>query len=148
MSLFLTFTLRVHPDRIDYVDQVLGECVKKLSGKSKLEDSKATKQVVALLSAPLEKYNDIVTALTLSNYPRVMDHLDSGTNKIMAMVIIKSIMQNNTCISTDDKVEVLFELIKGLIKDLDGTSVDEVHIGSFYRWDLIFNFNIQALEIA
>ncbi|XP_057490055.1 vacuolar protein sorting-associated protein 35B-like [Actinidia eriantha] len=122
----LTFTLRVHPDRIDYVDQVLGECVKKLSGKSKLEDSKATKQVVALLSAPLEKYNDIVTALTLSNYPRVMDHLDSGTNKIMAMVIIKSIMQNNTCISTDDKVEVLFELIKGLIKDLDGTSVDEL----------------------
>ncbi|KAL4558745.1 hypothetical protein LXL04_036947 [Taraxacum kok-saghyz] len=37
----------------------------------------------------------IVTSLTLSNYPRVMDHLDNGTNK----------------------VEVLFELIKGLIKD-------------------------------
>ena len=46
------------------------------------------------------------------------------------------------------QVEVLFELIKGLIKDLDGTSVDEVHIGSFYRWDLIFNFDIQALELA
>ncbi|XP_058220113.1 vacuolar protein sorting-associated protein 35B-like isoform X2 [Rhododendron vialii] len=122
----LTFTLRVHPDRLDYVDQVLGACVKKLSGKAKLEDTKATKQVVALLSAPLEKYNDIVTALTLSNYPRVMDHLDDGTNKVMAMVIIQSIMTNNTCISTADKVEVLFELIKGLIKDLDGTPVDEL----------------------
>ncbi|KAG5542987.1 hypothetical protein RHGRI_015918 [Rhododendron griersonianum] len=122
----LTFTLRVHPDRLDYVDQVLGACVKKLSGKAKLEDTKATKQVVALLSAPLEKYNDIVTALTLSNYPCVMDHLDDGTNKVMAMVIIQSIMTNNTCISTADKVEVLFELIKGLIKDLDGTPVDEL----------------------
>ncbi|KAH7848926.1 hypothetical protein Vadar_010373 [Vaccinium darrowii] len=122
----LTFTLRVHPDRLDYVDQVLGACVKKLSGKAKLEDSKATKQVVALLSAPLEKYSDIVTALTLSNYPRVMDHLDDGTNKVMAMVIIQSIMTNNTCISTADKVEVLFELIKGLIKDLEGTPVDEL----------------------
>ncbi|KAK4276498.1 hypothetical protein QN277_014639 [Acacia crassicarpa] len=121
----LTFTLRVHPDRLDYVDQVLGACVRKLSGKPKLDDNRATKQVVALLSAPLDKYNDIVTALTLSNYPRVMDHLDNETNKVMAMVIIQSIMKNNTCISTADKVEVLFELIKGLIKDLDGTALDE-----------------------
>ena len=66
------------------------------------------KQVVALLSAPLEKYNDIVTALTLSNYPRVMDHLDDGTNKLMAMLIIQSIMKNNSCISTADKVCFLF----------------------------------------
>lgn len=63
--------------------------------------------MVTLLSAPLEKYNDIATALTLSNYPRVMDHLDSSTNKIMAMVIIQSIMKNNTCVSTSDKVQVL-----------------------------------------
>ncbi|XP_040949968.1 vacuolar protein sorting-associated protein 35B isoform X2 [Gossypium hirsutum] len=121
----LTFTLRVHPDRLDYVDQVLGACVKKLSSIPKLEDSRATKQVVALLSAPLEKYNDTVTALKISNYPRVMDHLDNGTNKVMAMVIIESIMKNNTCISTADKVEVLFELIKGLIKDLD-SATDEL----------------------
>ncbi|KAK7280763.1 hypothetical protein RJT34_25830 [Clitoria ternatea] len=122
----LTFTLRVHPDRLDYVDQVLGSCVKKLSGIPKLDDNRATKQVVALLSAPLDKYNNIVTALRLSNYPRVMDHLDNETNKVMAMVIIQSIMKNNTYISTADKVEVLFELIKGLIMDLDGSTVDEV----------------------
>ncbi|XP_071732040.1 vacuolar protein sorting-associated protein 35B isoform X1 [Rutidosis leptorrhynchoides] len=121
----LTFTLRVHPDRLDYVDQVLGSCVKKLSNQPKLEDSRATKQVVALLSAPLEKYSDIVTSLTLSNYPRVMDHLDNGTNKVMAMVIIQSIMTNQACVSSADKVEVLFELIKGLIKDLEGDSEDE-----------------------
>ncbi|CAN1824601.1 Vacuolar protein sorting-associated protein 35B [Linum perenne] len=122
----LTFTLRVHPDRLDYVDQILGACVKKLAGKPRLDDKRATKQIVVLLSAPLEKYNDIVTALTLSNYPRVMDHLDNETNKVMAMVIIQSIMKNSTCISTDDKVEVLFELIKGLITDLDETTADEL----------------------
>ncbi|TYH87564.1 hypothetical protein ES332_D01G125200v1 [Gossypium tomentosum] len=127
----LTFTLRVHPDRLDHVDQVLGACVKKLSNIPKLEDSRAMKQVVALLSAPLEKYNDIVTALTLSNYPRVMDHLDIGTNKLMAMVIIQSIMKNNSCISTADKVEVLFKLIKGLIKDIDGADVDELEEEDF-----------------
>lgn len=121
----LTFTLRIHPDRLDYVDQVLGACVKKLSGK-KLGDSKATKQVVALLTAPLEKYSDIVTALTLSNYPRVMDHLDNETNRVMAMVIIQNIMKNDSCISSAEKVEVLFELIKGLMKDLEGPALDEL----------------------
>ncbi|XP_065856100.1 vacuolar protein sorting-associated protein 35A-like [Euphorbia lathyris] len=120
-SSLLTFTLHVHPDRLDYADQVLGACFKKLSGKGKLEDSKATKQIVALLSAPLEKYNDVVIALKLSNYPRVMEYLDIETNKVMATVIIQSIMKNNTRISTADKVEALFELITGLIKDLDGT---------------------------
>ncbi|RAL47396.1 hypothetical protein DM860_013361 [Cuscuta australis] len=103
-----------------------GACVKKLSGKPKLNDSKATKQIVALLSAPLEKYSDIVTALTLSNYPRVMDHLDAGTNKIMSKIIIENIMKRDTCVSTADKVEVLFELIKGLIKDFDGSSTNEL----------------------
>uniref|UniRef100_A0ACD5X9V1 Uncharacterized protein n=1 Tax=Avena sativa TaxID=4498 RepID=A0ACD5X9V1_AVESA len=122
----LTFTLRVHPDRLDYVDQVLGACVKKLSGKAKLEDSRATKQIVALLSAPLEKYSNIVTALELSNYPRVMDYLDNATTKVMAVVIIQSIMKNTTCISTSDKIEALFDLIKGLIKDMEGAQDDEL----------------------
>ncbi|CAN6314849.1 unnamed protein product [Urochloa humidicola] len=121
----LTFTLRVHPDRLDYVDQVLGACVKKLSGKAKLEDSRATKQIVALLSAPLEKYSNIVTALELSNYPRVMDYLDNATTKVMAVVIIQSIMKNTTCISTSDKIEALFDLIKGLIKDMDDGDQDD-----------------------
>ncbi|KAJ3670146.1 hypothetical protein LUZ60_010470 [Juncus effusus] len=121
----LTFTLRVHPDRLDYVDQVLGACVKKLSGKEKLQDSRATKQIVALLSAPLEKYSNIVTALELSSYPKVMAHLDNATTKVMAVVIIQSIMKNTTCISTSDKVEALFELIKGLIKDMDGAQDDD-----------------------
>ncbi|GMI97987.1 VPS35 homolog A, ZIG suppressor 3 [Hibiscus trionum] len=130
-SSLLTFTLHVHPDRLDYADQVLGACVKKLSGKGKLEENKATKQIVALLSAPLDKYNDIVTALKLSNYPRVLEYLDTETNKVMSTVIIQSIMKNKTRISTADRVEALFELIKGLIKDLDGAVLDEVDEDDF-----------------
>ncbi|KAL6959910.1 Vacuolar protein sorting-associated protein 35A [Sarracenia purpurea var. burkii] len=130
-SSLLTFTLHVHPDRLDYVDRILGACFKQLSGKGKLDDSKATKQIVALLSAPLDKYNDIETALKLTNYPRVMEHLDGGTNKVMASVIIQSIMKNRTSISTADKVEALFELIKGLIKDPDETAHDEIDEDDF-----------------
>ncbi|KAK1423554.1 hypothetical protein QVD17_18858 [Tagetes erecta] len=129
-SSLLTFTLHVHPDRLDYVDQILGACVSKISGKGKLE-GKATKQIVALLSAPLEKYSDIDIALKLSNYPLVMEYLDDSTNKVMSNVIIQSIMKNKTHISTADKVGALFELIKGLIKDLDSDSNDEMDEDDF-----------------
>ncbi|KAG6399859.1 hypothetical protein SASPL_141344 [Salvia splendens] len=158
----LTFTLQVHPDRLDYVDQILltnplsmialaivdnhilfastvlgmicvklqfavaGACVRKLSGGEKLDDSKATKQIVALLSAPLEKYKDIDTALKLSNYPRIMECLSDRTHREMANVIVQNIMKNKTCISTAEKVDALFELIKGLIRDLDGDTHDEM----------------------
>uniref|UniRef100_A0A7N1A2U3 Vacuolar protein sorting-associated protein 35 n=1 Tax=Kalanchoe fedtschenkoi TaxID=63787 RepID=A0A7N1A2U3_KALFE len=103
-----------------------GACVTKLSSKGKLEDGRATKQLVALLSAPLEKYNDIVTVLTLSNYPHVLEYLDNKTSKIMAVVIIQNIMKNYTFISTADRVESLFTLIRGLIKDQERGTHDEV----------------------
>lgn len=81
-----------------------GACVNKLSGREKLDDSKATKQIVALLSAPLEKYKDIDTALKLSNYPRVMEYLNDGTHKEMANVVVQNIMKNKTSISNAEKV--------------------------------------------
>ncbi|KAK9713213.1 hypothetical protein RND81_06G012200 [Saponaria officinalis] len=124
-SSLLTFTLHVHPDRLDYADQVLGSCVSKLSVVGKLDDRDATKQIVKLLSAPLDKYNSVITALKLSNYPRVMEYLDDETNKVMAKIIIQNVMKNETYISTGDKVEALFELIKGLIKDTEGAVNDE-----------------------
>ncbi|CAH2064400.1 unnamed protein product [Thlaspi arvense] len=120
----LKFTLHVHSDRLDYVDQVLGSCVTQLSATGKLCDDKASKQIVAFLSAPLEKYNDAVTILKLTNYPRVMEYLDHETNKAMAIIIIQSILKNNTRIATADEVDALFELIKGLIKDFDGKTDD------------------------
>ncbi|GMH06564.1 hypothetical protein Nepgr_008404 [Nepenthes gracilis] len=125
-SSLLTFSLHVHPDRLDYADQVLGSCVKKLSGVEKVEDSQSTKQIVALLSAPLDKYNNVMTALKLTNYSHVMEYLDYGTNKVMAAIIIRNIMKNNTYIYTGDKVEALLELIAGLIKDADGDCENEV----------------------
>lgn len=78
--------------------------MKKLEGKGKVKDVKATKQLVALLSAPLEKYKDVVTILKLSNYGKVMEHLDYDTNRVMAVVLMQSILANNTLITAPEKV--------------------------------------------
>lgn len=87
-----------------------GSCVKQLSGKGKIDDTRATKELVSLLSAPLEKYNDVVTALKLTNYPLVVEYLDTETKRIMATVIIRSIMKNNTLITTAEKVGIFYAL--------------------------------------
>ncbi|XP_010515537.1 PREDICTED: vacuolar protein sorting-associated protein 35C [Camelina sativa] len=122
----LNFTLHVYSDRLDYVDQVLGSCVTQLAATGKLCDDKAAKQIVAFLSAPLEKYNNVVTILKLTNYPRVMEYLDHETNKAMTIIIVQSVLKNNTHIATADEVDALFELAKGLIKDFDGTIDNEI----------------------
>lgn len=55
-----------------------------------------------------------MTALKLSNYPRVLEYLDTPTNKVMATVIIQSIMKNRTRISTSDKVCAMTILLFGV----------------------------------
>lgn len=95
----------LEPELFSLVLLLQGGCVKKLEGKGKVKDAKATKQLVALLSAPLEKYKDVVTILKLSNYGKVMEHLDYDTNRVMAVVLIQSTLANNTLITAPEKVE-------------------------------------------
>lgn len=140
--------------------------MKKLEGFGKVKDSKATKQIVALLSAPLEKYNDVVTVLKLTNYSKVMEHLDYGTNKAMSGMIIQSIMKNTTLITEAEKVanlnnllklsmlnefansyipqvEALFELLREVIIDSEGIpGIDEVSSFEYDRCQL--HYSIRA----
>eukprot|EP00850_Spirogloea_muscicola_P001972 SM000007S20932 [mRNA] locus=s7:955553:962232:+ [translate_table: standard] len=115
----LTFVLQVHSDRLDYVDHVLGAMVRYLEGRGKVKDVKATKQLMLLLTSPLEKFSDIVTVLLLEHFPRLMDHLDTGTNKIMASVIVQSILKNGTIIQESATVEALLDLLKELVQETD-----------------------------
>lgn len=93
-----------------------------------MKDAKATKQIVALLSAPLEKYKDVVVVLKLGNYAKVMEHLDYDTNRVMAVVLIQSILANNTLITAPDKVCFLLKHRLFLVKNLQGR-------GAYYWFD-------------
>ena len=53
-------------------------------------------------------------ALKLSNYPRVIEYLHIPTTKVMATVIIQSIMKNGKCISTSEKVLYLTCVLSGV----------------------------------
>lgn len=87
-----------------------GLCAKRLEGRGRVRDAKATKQLVLLLSGPLEKYKDVVVILKLSNYARVMEHLDHDNNKSMAVVLIQSVLTNYILITEPDQVRSCPEL--------------------------------------
>jgi hypothetical protein len=119
VKLHCTFTPTLSP--------LQGSCVKILAGQGKIRESKTVKQIVALLSEPLHKYGDVVTVLQLGHYSRVMATLEFETNKVMAVLVIQSILKNGTRISEVATVDALFQLLQELIRDgEDAPPVDQV----------------------
>ncbi|KAK9808922.1 hypothetical protein WJX72_006449 [[Myrmecia] bisecta] len=119
----LGFTGSVYPDRLDSVDQVLAATHAALQSRATSRDARAEKQLVALLSIPLDKF-DVVTVLGLNNYPHVMGLLAPATQKEMAVKIVQVILKNTTRVTSVEKVDMLFDFINPLIVDVEGTQDD------------------------
>ena len=97
-------------------------------------DPRAEKQVVALLSIPLDTY-DAVTVLGLRNYPSVMSLLSPPTYKQMSVTIVQSMLKAGTLVGSEAKVGMLFDFISPLVKDVPGAldhTDDEVSFTMLY----------------
>ena len=79
--------------------------------------------MVSLLSIPLDTY-DAVTVLGLHNYPSVLSLLSPPTGKQMAVAIVQSILKAGTLVGSEAKVDMLFEFIEPLVKDVPGALDD------------------------
>ncbi len=69
--------------------------VQALASRDVAADARAEKQLVALLTIPLESY-DVVTVLGLGRYPALMGLLQLSMRKEMAVKIVQSILKNDT----------------------------------------------------
>ncbi|KAL4440093.1 hypothetical protein ABPG75_003094 [Micractinium tetrahymenae] len=118
-SALLGFSGTVYPDQLDFVDRVLETCHNALQRRGPIGEPKAEKQVVALLSTPLDKY-DVVTVLGLTHYPSVMELLQPRMKREMATKIVQTLLRSSTHVSGVDKVEMLFSFIAPLVRDMDG----------------------------
>eukprot|EP00959_Pyramimonas_sp_CCMP1952_P310702 6502238-Pyramimonas_sp.AAC.1 len=78
------------------------QCADALGKRKESMTTKATKELVALLSSPLEQY-DVVRTLSLQNYPRVMDLLTEDVRKDVAVTIVRTILKNGTVIGDVSK---------------------------------------------
>ncbi|KAF8185072.1 vacuolar protein sorting-associated protein 35 [Mycena galopus ATCC 62051] len=122
-ALFVSLTnlsLSCYPDRLEYVDQVLGfaaDKIKEYSESPDLHAQQTTSNLAALLVAPINSYQSVLTLLAIPNYAPLLTKQLFSTRRSIAHSIISSVLKNETVVETPDDVDGVLELCHVLIKD-------------------------------
>ena len=73
--------------------------------------------MVALLTAPLDAYDDVIKLLELRSYPAVAEVLAVGTRRAMAAEVVRSLIRSGRAISSRAKAERLFSFVALLVEE-------------------------------
>ncbi|KAF9073999.1 vacuolar protein sorting-associated protein 35 [Rhodocollybia butyracea] len=129
-ALFVSLTnlsLSCYPDRLEYVDQVLAyaaEKVKEFSDSSDLHAQQTSANLAALLVAPINSYQSVLTLLAIPNYAPLLSRQLFSTRRSIAHSIISSVLKNETIVETPEDVDGVLELCHVLIKDQSDSAVN------------------------
>ncbi|ESK84665.1 vacuolar protein sorting-associated protein 35 [Moniliophthora roreri MCA 2997] len=118
-------SLSCYPDRLEYVDQVLAytaEKIKEFSENPDLHAQQTTSNLAALLVAPINSYQSVLTLLAIPNYVPLLSKQLFSTRRSIAQSIISSVLKNETIIETPEDVDGVLELCHVLIKDQSDSS--------------------------
>ncbi|KAI0111611.1 vacuolar protein sorting-associated protein 35 [Daldinia grandis] len=113
-------SLNIYPSRLDYVDQILDYAnrkVKEHANSADLHSAPAQQSLLALLQAPLKRYISIFTALSLPTYVPLFHSQTYPTRRAVAGEVARTLLQNQTVISTEAQLENVLEILKVLIKE-------------------------------
>lgn len=112
----VNFATNCYPDRLNYIDNVLGftATVLERAGRDKV-DTKCVKQVVQLLSLPLESLS--LKILELEGYGPLMSYLQLEDRKAVAVNIVKAVVKTKAPLNSLETVDTLFRYIAPLVKD-------------------------------
>jgi len=132
---FLQFTLSLYPDKIHYVDIILGSTVEILqkyfarlsetsSGPvSKKLQNPGAEKVVDLLSCPLKTLS--LRVFEMEHYTSLLSFLSFQTRKQVSLAMVGIVVDDNYALDSVDVVTNLFNVISPLIKDEEDTPADE-----------------------
>ncbi|KAB5577988.1 vacuolar protein sorting-associated protein 35 [Coniochaeta sp. 2T2.1] len=112
--------LNVYPTRLDYVDQILdyanGKTIEH-ANSADLHSQPAQQSLLALLQAPLKRYVSIFTALSLPTYVPLYQSQTYPTRRAVAGEVARTLLKNQTLITTPAQLENVLEVLKVLIKE-------------------------------
>ncbi|KAF4964710.1 hypothetical protein FSARC_7417 [Fusarium sarcochroum] len=112
--------LNIYPDRLDYVDQILAYATTKVReniNNADLHSPPAQQSLLALLQAPLSRYVSTFTALSLPTYVPLFQSQSYPTRRAVAGGVARTLLKNQTKISTTEQLENVLEVLKVLIKE-------------------------------
>jgi vacuolar protein sorting-associated protein 35 len=110
----------IYPERLDYIDQVLTFATQKVGEYQNSADlhSQATQsQILSLLLAPIKTYVSLFTALALPNYIPLLHSQPYPTRRAVAGEVARSLMRNQTYITSVENLESSLEILKVLIRE-------------------------------
>ncbi|KAI5997189.1 vacuolar protein sorting-associated protein 35 [Pisolithus marmoratus] len=126
-ALFVSLTnlsLSCYPDRLEYVDQILGfthEKIKEFSKSPDLHAPQTATNLAALLVAPINSYQSVLTLLAIPRYVPLLTQQLFSTRRSIAHSVVSSVLKNETLIETPRDVDGVLDLCHVLIKDQNDT---------------------------
>ena len=134
-----------YPDRLEYVDQILGFAADKIREYSEewadsfyfpvttqpvsspdLHTQQTAANLSALLVAPINSYQSVLTVLAIPNYVPLLTQQLFSTRRSIAHSIISSVLKNETIIETPEDADGTLELLHVLIKNQSDLSPDQI----------------------
>ncbi|KAK5170718.1 hypothetical protein LTR04_004451 [Oleoguttula sp. CCFEE 6159] len=112
--------LNIYPERLDYVDQILSyanEKVAQHANSADLHSQTSQTNILNLLLAPVKTYLSLFTALALPNFIPLLHAQTYPTRRAVAGEVARSLLRNQTQISTVENLEGVLEILKVLIKE-------------------------------
>jgi len=116
----INLSLSCYPDRLEYVDQVLGfakDKVTEFADQPDLHTSATTSNLLSLLIAPINSYQSALTLLALPGYVVLLNLQTFATRRSIAHAIVSSVLKNETYIETPEDVSGILDLCHVLMKD-------------------------------
>ncbi|KAF2814006.1 vacuolar protein sorting-associated protein 35 [Mytilinidion resinicola] len=113
-------SLNIYPDRLDYVDQVLSfanEKVAQFANSADLHSQATQSQILNLLLAPIKTYISLFTALALPSFIPLLHSQPYPTRRAVAGEVARSLLRNQTPITSVENLESVLEILKVLIKE-------------------------------
>jgi vacuolar protein sorting-associated protein 35 len=112
--------LKIYPDRLDYVDQVLDyafQKVKQHANSADLHSQESQNNLLNLLLAPTKAYVSQFTALSLPTFVPLLHAQTYPTRRAVASEVARTLQQVQTKITTVSVLEGVLDILKVLIKE-------------------------------
>lgn len=116
----MNLSVSCYPDRLEYVDQILGfasEKIKEFSDSPDLHAMQTTNNLASLLIAPINSYQSVLTLLALPRYANLLVLQPFSTRRSLSHAIVASVLKNETIIETPEDVRGVLDLCQVLIRD-------------------------------
>ncbi|XP_037941563.1 vacuolar protein sorting-associated protein 35-like [Teleopsis dalmanni] len=116
----LSLAQKVYPDRVDYVDKVLGttnQILEQLEMNNISHFLSVNQELSRLIRICIDFYNNILTIIKLNNFCPLLEKFDYISRKSLALYLVMNILEFETFIPTAEQADHVLKIIAPLIKD-------------------------------